>query len=460
MRLKYQLLLTLLLSGAILIALMAAIGRWNFERGFIAYINNTERQQLQPFVETLAQGYAAEGNWRWITETPDKWRARNQELNRQRPVKIVDTPAFDPRLLLADEHKTLLIGGERVGSAPQWLPIVSMEQTVGYLGYHKRRTLSKQLDRAFATQQRRSFFYTACAMLLLSALLAVLLSTRLVKPILKVNDAVARIGRGEHSHRLTISSKDEIGDLSSTINSLAGSLEKNLIARRQWLAEISHELRTPVAILQGELEAIQDGVQTLDQKAIGSLHAETLRLARLIDDLRDLTLSDIGALDYQFEPLDIQEIFMARVNASHTHIEQASLQITMSPSADETYAPFRINGDLQRLGQLFDNLLQNSSRYTHANGQLHIITTAQNGNVVIDWADSAPGVSDEQLAQLFEPLFRAETSRHRNHGGAGIGLAIVQRIVQAHGGTIQARHSRLGGVTLHIELPLIRESSS
>ena len=502
MRLKYQLFLTLLLTGSILIALMAAIGRWNFERGFIGYINNTERQQLRPVVETLAQGYADAGNWQWITDHPDNWRVlldthlrtrktppdggirpgtppsaqepagrapppppakrdgRDERTDRKPPGKIVGTLTMDPRLLLADKQKHLLIGRERPDSPPQWLPIVSNEQTVGFLGYHERRSLTGQLDKAFATQQRRSFFYTACAMALLSALLAVALASRLVRPILNVKDAVARIGRGQYTHRVTESRNDEIGDLSRSINTLAVSLEKNLDARRQWLAEISHELRTPVAILQGELEAIQDGVQTLDQKAIASLHVETLRLARLIDDLHDLTLSDIGALDYRFEPIEIRQVLAARINATHSQIEAASLRITIRPDISSSAGTLVVNADPQRLGQLFDNLLQNSIRYTHANGEVRIDMTSDNGGVIINWADSAPGVTDEQLTQLFEPLFRADASRNRSHGGAGLGLAIVQRIVDAHGGTIQARHSPLGGVALHIQMPLAQESAS
>ncbi len=467
MRLKYQLFLTLLLTGAILIALMAAIGRWNFERGFIGYINDTERQQLQPMVEALAQRYATEGNWQWVTDTSTTWRVlmdthlgrrkptsnrgtkpgiptpareltdrpppqgrpigTDESVDRLRRTKVADTLTMDPRLLLADEKRQILIGKERPDSTPRWLPIVSLEKTVGYLGYNERKALTGQLDKAFATQQRRSFFYTACAMALLSALLAVFLAGRLVRPILNVNDAVARIGRGQYSHRVTETSNDEIGDLSRSINTLAVSLEKNLDARRQWLAEISHELRTPVAILQGELEAIQDGVQTLDQEAIGSLHAETLRLARLIDDLRDLTLSDIGALDYQFEPLDIQQVLAARVKASHAQIDAASLQITVTPEACNSGEALNVKGDLQRLGQLFDNLLQNSIRYTHADGELHIDITSNNGRIIIDWADSAPGVNDEQLTQLFEPLFRADASRHRSHGGAGLGQSYTCR---------------------------------
>jgi len=140
---------------------------------------------------------------------------------------------------------------------------------------------------------------------------------------------VSRIRRGQYDYRVPNQRKDEIGHLSESINALAETLEKNLDARRQWLAEISHELRTPVAILQGELEAMQDGVRRIDEAAIASLHVETLRLARLINDLHDLTLSDVGALDYRFERLDLGIVLTERLATARNNHDAASLSIQL-----------------------------------------------------------------------------------------------------------------------------------
>lgn len=499
MRLKYQLFLTLLLTSALLIALMALISNWSFNRGFISYINDTERSQLDPLVEALAVGYAREGDWHWISDDRRTWAAllektvgfgRPRAVFEARPeppgrlenatpdtqsgptpggadsVRAQEPPGpssrnsptltLDPRLLLANADKRVLIGRERYDSNVIWQAVSVSGRDVGYLGHRERKSLPGQLDQAFASQQRRSFLYASLCLVLLSALLAVLLAGRLVRPLLEVKDVVARIGRGQYDSRVPEVRRDEIGDVAHSINALAATLAKNLDARRQWSAEISHELRTPIAILQGELEAIQDGVNRPSEQAIASLHAETLRLARLINDLHDLTLADVGALDYRFEQFDLGDVVAERVSAACGPLDVASLSITVTPPLQPLY----IDGDAQRLGQVVDNLLQNSCRYTDEGGELHIGLSTAHGRAIINWTDSLPGVDDEQLGQLFEPLYRADVSRSREHGGAGLGLAIVQRIVEAHGGTIVPDHSPLGGLSLRIEIPLAGERST
>jgi len=495
MRLKYQLFLILILTSALLIALMALIGSRSFDRGFIGYINNTEQQQLLPLVDALADGYEREGSWDWLTDKRRAWKdvldthlgpGRVPRPGRERDRRPGDRPAgrpagrppeqpgkqtekqisrsngadglvstltLDPRLLLADAEKRILIGRREGNRRVHWQPVMVDEQTVGYLGHRQRDTLPGRLDQAFAAQQRNNLIYASLAMVLLSGLLAIGLAGRLVRPLLKVNDAVSRIRRGQYDYRVPNQRKDEIGNLSESINALAETLEKNLDARRQWLAEISHELRTPVAILQGELEAMQDGVRRIDEEAIASLHAETLRLAR---DLHDLTLSDVGALDYRFERLDLGDVLSERLATARSNQDAETLSIHL----DADSSTLAMEGDAQRLGQLIDNLLQNSLRYTDAGGEVRIALSRTGKRAAIDWSDSSPGVDDEQLSRLFEPLYRADSSRNRGNGGAGLGLAIVQRIVEAHRGTIAASRSSLGGLALHIEFPLAPDDSA
>lgn len=480
MRLKYQLFLTLLLSSGVLIAVLAAFSSWSFDRGFLAYVDDTERQRLEPLIEALAEGHAREGDWRRVIGNREAWVALLDEHiggRRRRPPSGPSAPrrepppgpssgsppgdgrllTIDPRLLLADAERRVLIGrAPREESDVRWQPIRVAERTVGYLGYRPLKALPGRLDQLFAARQKRSFLYAALAMVLLSALLAIALAARIVRPLLQVNDAVERIGRGQYAHRVPVGGADEIGKLARDINRLALTLEKNLTARRQWLAEISHELRTPVAVLRGELEAIQDGVKALDAAAVASLHAEALRLGRLIDDLHELTVSDVGALDYRFEPLDLREILSDRLAAARNVAEALSVEAVLGEK------PAPIEGDRQRLGQLVDNLLQNSLRYTEAGGRVRIALSRGDHRIVVDWSDSAPGVDDEHLPRLFEPLYRVDASRRRDGrlgegsgtaDGSGLGLAIVRKIVEAHGGEVTAGHSALGGLSVRIELP-------
>src|SRR5690606_33000223 len=216
---------------------------------------------------------------------------------------------------------------------------------------------------------------------------------------------------------------------------------------------ISHELRTPLAILQGELESMQDGIRPLDRDAIDSLHHEILHLSTLVKDLHELSLSDLGALVYAKERVNVTEILEQAVDMQQQLANRHGITVTLDIKAQQDDDIIEVLGDPNRLQQLFDNLLTNSFRYTDPGGELRISLREDHNHVVIEWYDSAPGVNDSDLGQLFERLYRVETSRNRAKGGSGLGLAICQNIVVAHEGTIAASHSPLGGLKLTIVFP-------
>ena len=460
MRLRYQLFLTLLLSSATLIAIMYAFNAWSFNRGFTDYLIDNEKQRLKPTLAALADAYQQKGSWDWLVN--DKRELQNFLEPERRDRKRRDPPRkknkqsgpgrSNTKFQLADKDLTLLIGSDSQRSRVIWQNIIVNEDTVGYLGFREPRGLPGDLEQVFASQQLRGFAYSAVAMIVLSGLIAIALASRIVKPILKVNNAVGHITGGDYQQRIENTSRDEVGDLSRNINHLARTLETNLQARQQWMAEISHELRTPVAVLQGEIEAIQDGVNPLDQAAIDSLHSETTRLGRLINDLHELTLSDMAALNYQMRSLDLLELIESRLHSAKALTDQQQLAVQISGK------PANINGDAQRLSQLIDNLIQNSIRYTDTGGTIEVSLKPAADNpdeLVLEWADSSPGVSDDQLPRLFDPLYRGEDSRSREYGGSGLGLAIVEKIVSAHQGELEAFQSALGGLGIRVRLPIL-----
>lgn len=452
MRLKYQLFLALLGSGGLLIALLAGITAWSFDRGFLDYVNRLERQRLEPLRAALVDGYERSGDWNWVTDRPQTWRSLVRDSvrtgdRRERPL------ALERALLLADADRQVLVGREDRAPAVNWSALELNERVVGYLGDRPLRRAPPGLDRLFAERQRRSFLYASLALLPLSALLAWLLTSRIVRPLDRLSAAIARIGAGDFAERLPATRRDELGELSRRVNRLAATLESNLEARRRWLAEISHELRTPVAVLQAEIEAIHDGLGQLDENALASLHAEATRLSRLIDDLRDLTLSDAGALDYRFERIDLTALVVERLERTRARLADAGLSLGV-----ESAGPLVTEADAQRLAQLIDNLAQNSLRYTDAGGRLEVRLERRGDEARLSWADSAPGVSAADLPNLFDPLYRVDASRRRASGGSGLGLAIVGKIAEAHGGHVRAATSPLGGLAIELCLPLATDT--
>jgi len=203
-------------------------------------------------------------------------------------------------------------------------------------------------------------------------------------------------------------------------------------------------------VLRGEIEALVDGVRPLRREAIVSLHEDTLRLGKLVDDLHLLAMSDLQSLPCSFDDLDAVEL--ARQSVVRLQVRAAAKGLTLSVETG-SLATLPACWDRTRIEQLLANVLENSLRYTDSPGRIVLALKRQGQRISIDIDDSAPGVPEPPLPRLFEPLYRADSARSRRQGGSGLGLAICNAIVCSHGGRIDATLSTLGGLHLHIELP-------
>ncbi|MFK7858514.1 MAG: ATP-binding protein [Granulosicoccus sp.] len=450
MRLKYQLFIALLLASALLILLMYMISSWSFSRGLLVYVNQNTLQSAELLVAELETLFEQRQSWDWARGGSPQWRSlsRGENPSAQRPPP---RGRRGPRYLLADESRRVVVGPPDIDPATQWLAINGPSGIAGYLGYRNQVRLDSQLDRAFESQQKKSFAYAGIGMVVLSALLAVPMAAVLLRPLLRIGEAVENIRQGEYHYRVSSQRRDELGTLARDINLLAQTLEKNRDIRQRWIAEISHELRTPIAVLRGELEAMQDGIRPITPVAVDSLHAEVMGLNRLVDDLHTLSLSDVGALEYRFEPISFEPLLSEFIE----NVRGSLADVTLDLTTDLQQTPMTVRADSQRLQQLFSNLFQNSVRYTDTGGKLVVTTRRVNERELqVLWSDSSPGVADAALPKLFDPLFRVEQSRNRALGGAGLGLSIVRRIVQAHNGRISANQSPHGGLEIDIRLPV------
>lgn len=453
----------------------------SFERGFIQYLSRADDVRLESFIGRLAEGYAREGSWSWIANDRERWSAMSREslgLPRPRRERVVseqdvspsdasalpairsastdaaapmrDTPlTIDPRLMLFDADKRQLIGRPESAAAAILRPIVVSAATVGYLGYLPRPEVIQSIERVYLQRQRAAFGSVALGMLVAALLLAAGLAYWLTRRIRTLARGTQSLTAGDYDVRLDAPGNDELAQLSRDFNTLAATLQATRKARQQWVADISHELRTPLAVLRAEIESLQDGVRPLDQTSIESLATETARLARLVEDLHTLSMSDVGALSYYKEPTELAEIITDTVDAQRRSLEQKDLEVEIR--VDER---IRVLADETRLSQVFANLLQNNLRYTNTPGRIVVSGARQGDRVVLTWEDSGPGVRAEDLPRITERLFRVETSRNRASGGSGLGLAIAGAIVEGHGGVISARASALGGLALDVELPL------
>ncbi len=490
-KIKHKLFFAIITANIFIVLGIYILSSLSFGSSFREYLDANREKELAPLVDAVAKEYQKQQDWHWLRErgrstwrtlittyyvprnnNPDRVQNRLQAPDGERPPRLrpesrpenrpIDRRAPQPNLahdaprlrppviFVADKDHQLLLGRKDKTDTLNWIAITLDEQTVGYLGYHRTTHITSKLDQLFVEKLKTNLIWIVIFVILISALIALIQSRFFVKPIITLSNATHKISKGEFTTRITVSSDDEIGELCRDFNRLAKSLERNLKARQQWIADISHELRTPVAILQGELEALQDGIRDYSAESVNSLYQEVKRLAFLINDLHELSMSDMGALSYRFEKVDLIEVLDQVVESKKDNIVSVGFSIERMCEQDELL----LKGDEHRLNQLFLNLLNNSLAYSDPNGRIEITVKTEGPNAIISWSDTPPGVTQDQLAQLFDRLYRTETSRNRNSGGSGIGLSIAKNIVEAHNGTITARLSTLGGVTFDITLPL------
>ncbi|WJV61486.1 two-component system sensor histidine kinase BaeS [Pectobacteriaceae bacterium C52] len=421
--------------------------RLSFEHGFIDYIKNENEQRVLQLRETLEDQYQQYGNWDFL-------RNRDRGMFRMRRPMVQNgeesLQSWHTRLWVFDQQKNKLIGSPMTPPEDsQWQPLTIKNQTIGWIVAAPLERLTRNADISFDHQQQRTSWLIVGLSTLLAIIVTWLMSRGLLAPVKRLVNGIHRLAAGNFSARVMVTSRDELGMLAQDFNHLAAALEKNEQSRRDFMADVSHELRTPLAILQGELEALQDGIRQPSADSFRSLQAEVAVLTKLVDDVHQLSLSDLGTLSYRKKPIDMVKLLQVSVASFADRLQHK--QITLV-----THFPTEawIFGDPHRLSQLFNNLLENSLRYTDNGGQLHVDAEITREQLLIRWQDSSPGVTDEQLSLIFERFYRADSSRNRASGGSGLGLAICANIVEAHGGHLYAEHSPLGGLLMTIKLPL------
>ncbi|HEX7949561.1 MAG TPA: ATP-binding protein [Candidatus Limnocylindrales bacterium] len=263
---------------------------------------------------------------------------------------------------------------------------------------------------------------------------SIALSTRISRPIGRLADASHRIASGRYAERVPVSSNDEIGQLAESFNRMAASLESTERRRLQLVGDVAHELRTPLATLDGYLEGIEDGLIKPADRTWKLLRDETARLTRIVNDLQELWRAEANQLALKIEPVDVMALVSAAIERYAG--SAAEREIVLRVDADPAVPP--VSADRDRLVEVLDNLLSNAVRYTADGTRVTVQLRGTPGEVVVSVVDLGPGLTDEQRERVFERFYRADPSRSRALGGSGIGLAIAKALVELMGGRIWA----------------------
>jgi signal transduction histidine kinase len=333
------------------------------------------------------------------------------------------------------------------------LPIVSSGNQVASLVIEPNQELALEppLSR-LASSINQSLVWTGLAALTAGMAMIFLVSQRILTPVRSLNVAALRLGQGDLKQRVSVQDQGELGRLAQTFNVMAENLEKAEQQRRHMVADVAHELRTPLSNIRGYLEAVKDGVVQPDAQTIDTIYQQVIHLSRLVEDLRLLALAEAGALKLDMQPESMYELARKCVDAFSPRAAAKGLTLTMEASSDLPLAAM----DRTRVSQVLSNLLDNAIFHTSEGGRVTVKVEEAQGRVKVLVRDTGIGISEEALSHIFDRFYRVDPSRARATGGAGLGLTIAKQIVEAHGGSIRAESVVGEGSVFTFELPAVQ----
>lgn len=296
----------------------------------------------------------------------------------------------------------------------------------------------------------RFLLWGALLAIAIALIITFFFSQRISSPIRALTVSTRKLGKGDFSQRVNIKTKDEVGELGMTFNSMAADLEHNEKLRKNMVADVAHELRTPLTNVAGYLEAIQDEVVQPDKATIASLSEEVGLLTKLVEDLQELTLADSGELKLALQPGEMAGLILQSVKAVQVKASENGVDV----KADLPDELPLLNFDYYRLSEVLRNLLSNAIKHTPAGGTITVSARQADKMVRIDVTDTGEGIPPEELDNVFERFYRVNKSRARNDGGSGLGLTITRRIVEAHGGKIWVVSELDKGSTFSFTIPV------
>lgn len=367
--------------------------------------------------------------------------------------------AFEQQVSLLNAQGQYLFGGAQAPYQHQ-LILQSEDRVWGQLGYQPSQTISEQADIAFAQRQTQLMLWGALWIVLFSVLLIWPITRHFLQPIRQMQTGLSRLASGDLSYRWNSQRRDEFGQLSQDFNHLAQSLQAAQQARQRWVADTSHDLRTPITVLRTSLESMLDGVREPSEKHLQAVYDEVLWLNSLVEDLQQLAQQDVGSLHYQMQRLVLDDWLDPLLSRFRLQAQQKGLDFSWQYQDDKT-KKVQFKADVTRLTQMLTNLLQNTLDYSDAvqqngeRGQVLLTLWSDDDYWYLRLQDSEPGVDDFELNKLTQRFYRADSARCRQSGGHGLGLAIAERILQAHQGRLSLSASSLGGLCVEVSIPLV-----
>jgi two-component system, OmpR family, sensor histidine kinase BaeS len=334
-------------------------------------------------------------------------------------------------------------------------PLVIKGETIGtFIAYPVKSDSVSHLEQQFVQSVNVTILLGFLVAVLLSLIIGLFLSKKITKPLTQLVSGIEQVSKGKTNFRVSIDSKDEFRQLGDAFNKMTETLERTEHIRKSLVADVAHELRTPLAIIRAKLESIQAGALEATEEVILNVSDEVYRLSRLVNDLQQLSLAESKTLPLHKDRTEINSFMESILSQFQWFADEKDISIHFNKSSTDIF--LRIDRD--RITQVIVNLLGNALRYTPKNGTVTVNVKVEGKSVVLSFQDTGPGIDEQKLPFIFERFYRVDESRKRDDGGAGLGLSIAKGFVEIHGGDIKVTSTKGEGATFEVILPLLSDN--
>lgn len=450
--LMFKLIAAFLGVSLVAIALVVIFGSLSAANEFNRFLSQDAENNFVAFVSDY---YNTNGT---LTGIEEAMRARLERRTQNSP----ELPRLAP-FGLADAHGIVVLRGDSyiVGAiAPptqfaSGTRILVNGQVIGVVLPWTRPAPRNRIQEQFLERTGMILAFTAGGAALFAIVLGIVLARTITQPVRELTRAAQRMAKGELGQTVRVQSRDEVGELALAFNQMSADLQRADQARRQMTADIAHELRNPLTVIGGYLDAMRMGDLQPTPPRLSAVYDEIQHLEAIVDDLRTLSLADAGALVLNRAPVAVYEL-LERIAARHApHAAQREIQLRVAPGPN-----ISAEIDEARMTQVLDNLVNNALQHTQEGGDIALSADARGEHLVLRVADTGEGIAPEELPRVFERFYRGDKARPSEQGSSGLGLAIAKALVEAHGGKIRAESEPGDGATFIIELPRTLEVSS
>jgi signal transduction histidine kinase len=466
-KLSWKLIGTFILLVVVSVSLMAFIISQSTTEEFRQYVTRCDAEYVQEVNMELEKFYAGGHTWTGVKEILVKeLRSNNDRLviNDNTGKVIGDTAgewlgrkAGDIGLYNAIP---INYSGQKVGE----FYLVSAAISNGTCNMEGRgcgtMTVMNVAEENYLNRVNNYLWLAGVFSTLVALFLGVLITRQIILPVRDLTRGADQVAKGNLSYRVKSSSRDELGELAQSFNSMASNLDKLEQSRKRLTADITHELRTPLTVIEGTVDAIMDGVFQPDKDHLVTIKDQTAQLTRLINDLRDISSAESGQMKLNLSPTDMVDLARRKIAQIEVQALNKGVQLKLNASGDIP----AVKADHTRMEQVITNLLTNAIRHTLSGGSVIVsvqvmkesgtLNSAGKPRLVITVADTGNGIPADHLPHVFERFYRVESSRYKGQGETGLGLAIVKQMVQAHGGEVWAKSTEGTGSTFYVALPL------